>query len=210
MAVGYACEHCSEVADPVLRDNFLRSRIMKLVDIDVSPASSKDKELEHVFLLWHHYHGLLKLCAKIQDSSLDELRLLSSKAEDNIKPKEISCRNKIRGIVNSTTKKTKARFSPQQELEDRLALMCRELESADGLESLSQDCTKFVVDRINSRSSTNEINPGIWKKQDPTIESVTDSPWELTCLTIIQLSKLQYYLMTSRWRKSTRWPAIGF
>lgn len=190
MSLWYAFKNCEEIAASILKDKLRQFQLQTLLKdltaiIEDPYFSEKGQEIENSFLRFYHYvclSQLIDICEPI-----DSLKLEASRIELEVKKYRI----KVQDIVNPTRKARSHRSSPKQELEDRLALLAKELYDVLVQPNFTRECDSYVAQRIAMRSYTSQFNPGCPIPNDPAGEAFTDAPWELTCLnhhTSLQLS----------------------
>lgn len=184
MCIAYVLKYCKAAAQPVLGDPRLRERLELLSGVCKLPDSRENKEqdLEFSLLHWHQYGSLFQICEQLQSDSTpggaDRWYLT------DLQQRREAWQKTVQRILNPSRKPRSHSYTAKHEVEDRLALLSRDMHQRSYAFAATKACVGYVTRRLRRREATKIINPGLVYSRGEASDSDTphEAPWELTCL----------------------------
>lgn len=179
ISIWYTLNNCPEAAIPVLKGKTLCRQLVKIDSVCKSEESDHltGPDLEVALALWHHFDCLKQICDKLKitdpELNVDEILKSLKKWQDRV----------TRSVGPSRRPRTHT-YTMKDEIEDRLALLSKELHSENIHNSVetAKACERYVRQRIDSRENTTKINSGGKDWTDSSQDKSKSAPWEMTCL----------------------------
>lgn len=181
MSIWYALKYCPEAAIPVLKDKTLCRQLGELNSV----CKSEESGLEAALAQWHHFDCLKQISDHLKITDPEFFSELNLNMDEMLKSLKKWQDRVMRSIGPSRRPRTHT-YSMTDEIEDRLALLSKELHSDNIHNSLdvANDCVRYVRQRMELRENTTKINTGgkEWTDSSQDNKKSKSAPWEMTCL----------------------------